>query len=133
MFKIIESITKLPIRLPVKPGIRLVPGNIAKIIEFDNNLVFDLCDGYNALGIVGNRCIGGNELIFNKMARVYPQRMIADINKFDRNNTIDIGSSLYSSFDGVLTSKKPFDNSIILAKVISPISKENKRMTILWL
>jgi hypothetical protein len=133
MFKVVESISKDSVRFPVKPGVKLTPGHVVKIVEYEGNLVVDLCDGYNAIGLLGNRCFGGNEIDFTKKAKVYPQRMIADVMKFDRKNAIESGNSLYCNSDGVLSSKKPFEGSMVLAKVISPATKKKRAMQILWL
>jgi len=133
MFKLIEAISLEPVRLPIKPGIKITPGHIVKIITYEDNLVVDICDGYDPLGIAGNRCIGGTSIDYKKIVRVYPQRMIADILKFDRKNNIQTGNSLYCDKRGVLTNVKPFENSIVLGKVITPADDGNRYMQILWI
>lgn len=133
MFKLIESITRDPVRFPVKPGVRLAPGHVVKVVEYEGNLVIDLCNGENPLGLLGNKCLGGNTIDFTKVAKIYLQRMVADVSKFDRENKINIGSSLYCNSIGELSSKKLHEQSIILAKVISPATVEKKYMQILWL
>lgn len=133
MFKLVEAISLEPIRLPIKPGVKITPGHIVKTIEYEGSLVVDICDGYAPLGIAGNRCIGGQSVDYKKVVNVYPQRMIADLLKFDRNNLIEIGNSLYCDFSGVLTSKKPFENSIVLGKVITPAGDGRRYMQILWI
>lgn len=133
MFKIVESMSLEPVRLPVKPSTKITSGHIVKTTVYKGSVVIDICDGYEPLGIAGNRCVGGNELDYSKIVMVYPQRMIADILKFDRKNNIDIGNSLYCNKKGILTSKKPFDNSIVLGKVITPASKSQRYMQILWI
>jgi hypothetical protein len=131
--KLVEAVGISPMRFPVKPGVKLVPGHVVKIVEYEGNLVVDLCDGYNAIGLLGNRCLGGNEINFTKKAKIYPQRMIADVMKFDRKNTIESGNSLYCNTKGVLSSKKPFEGSMVLAKVVSPATENKRAMQILWL
>lgn len=133
MFKLVESISRDPVRLPIKPGTRLVPGNVVMVVEYEGNLVVDLCDGYKPFGLVENRCWGGYQLSFTKKAKVYVQRMIADLNKFDRQSEIVPGCSLYCNRRGELTSKPPFEGSVILAKVVSPATDQKKQMQILWL
>ena len=133
MFKIVESINKDPVRFPIKPGVKLTPGHIVKIVQHEKDLVIDICDGRNAFGLLGNRCVGGNDVDLTKKGKVFLQRMVVDVDKFDRKNPIDIGSSLYCSVRGVLSSKKPFDDAVVLAKVISPATTEKKHMQILWL
>jgi hypothetical protein len=133
MFKIVESITTKPIKFPVKPGVKLVPGQVISLVDYGDDLVVDKCDGYAPFGLLGNRCIGGNIVNFKKRANTFPQRMIADLNVFDRDNEINVGNSLYCNKDGVLSSKKPFENSYALAKVITPADKNRKHMQILWL
>lgn len=133
MFKLVESTNSDPVRFPVAPGAKLTPGHIVSVYEHENHLVIDICDGREPLGILGNRCVGGNTIDFKNLAKVFPQRMIANISKFDRKNEIKIGDSLYCNERGVLSSKKPFKDSVILAKVITPVSKENKHIQILWL
>ena len=83
--------------------------------------------------MVGNRCFGGNVVNFRQMANVYPQRMVVDLNRFDRENDIKIGDSLYCNKYGVLSSKKPFETAFILAKVITPAGDGKNHMQILWL
>jgi hypothetical protein len=133
MFKLVESINREPIRFPVAPEAKLTPGHIVSVYDHDGTLVIDICDGINPFGILGNRCIGGNVIDFKKVAKVFPQRMIADINKFDRKSNIEVGSSLYCNKHGMLTSQKPCENSLVLAKVITPASENKKYMQILWL
>jgi hypothetical protein len=122
-----------PVRFPIKPGISLHPGNVVSIIDFEGDLVIDLCDGNNPFGLLGNRCFGGSSINFQRKANVYPQRMIVDLNRFDRANEINIGASLYCNKLGVLSSKRPFENAFVLAKVITPADKEKNHMQILWL
>jgi len=135
MFKLIESMYQDPIRLPLKPGLKLTAGHVVKFAEYNGDVVIDLCDGYSPIGLLGNRCCGGNVVDFTKRSRalVYPQRMIADIGKFDRRNEVKVGDSLYCNARGVLSSKRPFENAYVLAKVISIPSTEKKYMQILWL
>lgn len=133
MFKLVEAITLEPIRLPIKPGIKIVPGHIVKTIYYEDNLVIDICDGYAPLGIAGNRCIGGTTIDYKRVVKVYPQRMIADLLKFDRKNIIEIGNSLYCNSNGVLTNKQPFEDSIVLGKVITPAGDNRRYMQILWI
>lgn len=133
MFRLVESISKDPVRFPIKPGVRLVPGQIVMLTDYQGDLVLDICQGYNPLGILGNRCWGGSTLNFTKKGNVYLQRMIADVSKFDRENNIEIGDSLYCNDSGVFTSSRPFFDSLVLAKVISPGNNKKKHMQILWL
>jgi len=133
MFKLVEATNLDPVRFPVAPGAKLTPGHIVSIYDDEGTLVIDICDGINPFGILGNRCVGGNVIDFKKVAKVFPQRMIADIDKFDRKSNIEIGSSLYCNKHGILTSQKLRENSLVLAKVITPASKDKKHMQILWL
>lgn len=133
MFKVIEAISKDPVRLPVKPGVKLNPGNVIKVVEYNLDLVVDLCDGYSPWGLLGNKCIGGESIDLLNIAKVFPQRMIVDLSKFDIKNPINIGSSLYCNSQGILSSKIPFEGAFILAKVITPANSEKKHMSILWL
>jgi hypothetical protein len=129
MLKIIESVIRTPVRLPVKPGVKLSPGHVVKLEVYNGNLVATLCDNNNIFGLVGNRKIGLDDL--SSFVKIYPQRAVVSLNKCDRNNKIEIGNSLYVS-EGVLTTKKPFENSFCVAKVIEPPAGK-KPMTILWL
>ena len=133
MFRLVEAANTDPVRFPIKPGAKLTPGCVIKITEYEGNQVADLCDGYSPLGILGNRCVGGNTIDFMRSANIFLQRMVADVGKFDRRNKVGVGTSLYCSRRGVLSSKKPFEGSIVLAKVITPANKEKKHMQILWL
>ena len=133
MFKVVESIFKEPVRFPIKPGIVLSPGNVVRLVDFEGNLVVDLCDGNIPFGLLGNRCFGGSSINFQRKANVYPQRMIVDLNRFDRAHEIKIGDSLYCNNIGLLSSNRPFENAFVLAKVITPASKEKNHMQVLWL
>lgn len=134
MFKIVESISKDPVRFPIKPGVTLLPGQVISIVNYQGNLVADMCIGKMLpFGLVGNRCFGGNILNFTNKANVYVQRMIVDLNRFDRFYDIEIGNSLYCNNRGFLSSAKPFEDSIVLAKVITPATEEKSCMQILWL
>jgi hypothetical protein len=133
MFKLIESLFVDPIHFPVKPGVSVSPGHVVSIVEYKDNLVIDLCDGSAPFGLVGNRCFGGNVVDFRQMANVYPQRMIVDLNRFDRESDIKVGSSLYCNEYGVLSSRQPFEGALLLAKVITPAGSKKNYMQILWL
>ena len=133
MFKLVESVFIDPIRFPIKPGISMSPGHVVSIVDYEGDLVVDLCDGNSPFGLVGNRCFGGSYLNIQKKANVYPQRMIVDLNRFDRSFDIDIGSSLYCNKLGLLSSNKPFENAFVLAKVITPANEVKSHMQILWL
>lgn len=133
-FEIRDSLISGKIRLPVKPGMKLIPGTIVKISNYNNNVVVDICDGENPFGLIKNKVINLNDYIdFSLMCEIHFHRMVLDTVRFDRKNYIEIGSSLYCNDKGLLTSKKPRDNSLILAKVISPSRGEKKHMTIFWL
>lgn len=133
MFKLVEAMSLEPIRFPIKPGVKITPGHIVKTTIYKDTIVIDICDGHKPLGIAGNRCIGGNEIDYKKVVKVYPQRMIADLLKFDRKNNIDIGNSLYCNDKGMLTSEKPFEDAIVLGKVITPANESRRYMQILWI
>lgn len=133
MFKVVEAISKDPVRFPIKPGAKLIPGTVIKIVEYNKDLVVDLCDGYSPWGLLGNKCSGGDTIDFHNIAKVFPQRMIVDLSRFDKKNPIKIGSSLYCNSQGILSSKPPFEGAFILAKVITPANAKKKSMSILWL
>ncbi|MFA5759158.1 MAG: hypothetical protein WC942_07380 [Clostridia bacterium] len=56
--------------------------------------------------------------------------MIVTTSKYDRKNKINSCDSLYCNSKGMLTSKKPFEGAIVLAKVISC---EKNQIVILWI
>jgi hypothetical protein len=134
MFKIVESINKAPIRFPIKPGVKIVPGCVVRLNELDGNIVVDISDGENVFGIASNACknISGR-LCFGDIVNVHVQRMIIRTDRFDKKYDIDIGSSLYVNKYGILTSLKPFDKSYIVAKVITPASEQKQFIEALWL
>ena len=133
VFKVVESLSLDPIRFPVKPGISLLSGNIVSVVSYKGDLVVDLCDGNYPFGLLENRCFGGNSVNFRQMARVYPQRMIVNLNRFDRYHEIIIGSSLYCNSKGILSSICPFENAFVLAKAITLTTSEKNHIQILWL
>jgi len=133
MFKVVESMCSEPIRFPIKPGVSISPGHVLSIVEYEGCLVFDISDGRQPFGVAGNRVKGADGLDYRLIVKGYIHRMILDISKFDRKNRIDIGTSLYCSQEGTLTSKRPYPDSVLLAKVIAPAGPGKKHMNILWL
>lgn len=133
MFRIVESICSESVRFPIKPGVNISPGHILSIVEHEGCLVFDISNGCQPFGVAGNRVKGADNLDYRLIVHGYIHRMILDISKFDRKNRIDIGTSLYCSQEGMLTSKRLYPDSILLAKVIAPAGSGKKHMNILWL
>ncbi|MCK9567744.1 hypothetical protein M0R72_02190 [Candidatus Pacearchaeota archaeon] len=133
MFKLVESLSTAPVRFPIKPGVSLAPGHVVSIVDYEGDLVVDLCDGNAPFGLLGNRCFGGGFLDFGRKANVYPQRMVVDLNRFDRDHEIQIGSPLYCNTKGLLSSQQPSEHAFVLANVITPASEEKSHMQILWL
>jgi hypothetical protein len=133
MFKIVECAFTHPIRMPVKPGIRISAGHIVRTIDYKNHVVVDISDGYSFLGVAGNRCKGGAEVDYGNVVKIFPQRMVLRIDKYDKKYPMGAGSSLYVGFDGILTSRKPHERAVITAKVISPETEERKFIEILYL
>jgi hypothetical protein len=133
MFKLVESVLKGAVRFPIKPGVSLAPGHVVSLVQYEDNIVVDLCNGTVPFGLVGNRCFGGSTLNLFRKAQVYPQRMVVDLNRFDRNFEINIGSSLYCNNVGLLSSNPPFEYAFVLAKVITPATEKKSAMQILWL
>lgn len=133
MFKLIDSAFLTPVRYPVKPEVKLTPGTVVCISDYNGCPVVDICNGNGAFALCGIRYQAGNCIDFKKLALIYPQRAVINISKYDRKSVIKIGSSLYCNESGELTADKPFENSIILAKVITPSNSEKKNIQILWL
>jgi len=133
MFKVVEALSNDPVRFPVKPGAKLTPGHVVSLVEYEGHLVLDMCDGYRPFGLMASRCHGGNELDITKRIGAWPQRMVVNLDKFDRSSEVRSGNSLYCNRRGTLSTRKPFEGALPLAKVISPADEEKKYMSILWL
>ena len=133
VLKVIEATFPEPIRLPVKPGTKLYPGSIVKLVEYDGTIVADKCDGYLPFGINYTKSFGNKDIDMSIIASIYPQRMVADVGRFDKKTKYSTGDSLYCNKLGILSNKKAFETSVVLAKVITPPGVRNKYMQILWL
>lgn len=136
MFKVIET-TYSCIRLPIKPGIRLKPGNIGRIIEFNNNLVIDLANSKNYSGVIGNRRYNNtNNISWDKkhLVKLWNQRFLFRTNLYDKHSIFDsLSSKLYVNDDGLLTSFKPSDDSLIVAQTTKTPEHSGDWLEALWL
>jgi hypothetical protein len=133
MFKIVECAFKHPIRLPIKPGIQIIAGHMVMTTDYKGHVVVDISDGYSFLGLAGSKCKGGSKVDYTNIVKIFPQRMVLRMDKYDRKYPIVSGTSLYVGKDGILTSRKPFESSVITAKVISPEDENRKYIEILYL
>lgn len=134
MLKIVESIYSRFVRLPIKPGIKLVPGQLVKTANYKDYTVIDVSDGYNVFGICSNRVYSENiEVDYKCLAKVYCQKSIVHTDNFDRNCKLSIGCSLYSNQHGMLTSNKLYNNFIIIGKLISLFDINRKYIEFIFL
>ena len=123
--------------MPAKPGVKLVAGSIGKLVDYEGTQVVDICDGYNAFGIIGTKR-SLKELSFDRedMVAIWPQRMVFRTDVFDDRSSLEYngGQSMYVNSNGLLSPECPWENSLYVAKLISRITKEDKiYIECLWL
>ena len=126
MLKIIECIDRnLLLRFPIKPELKIIPGNLVKITEYQGSFLTEISDGHSIIGIATNKVIGANEIRYSSVVRIFSQRAILRTNKYDHKNKISAGDSLYCSNIGEITSKIPFEGAIPIGKAVS-LSEDKK-------
>lgn len=133
MFEVIESIPEEPVHFFVAPGANFKPGNIGRLVEFGDNLVVDISNGNSAFGVLGDTKTPYDEFNPKDLVRIWPQRMVFRTDEFDKEHKYAIGNPLYASETGLITSKKPWDNAQIVARLIIPPSEEKICLEALWL
>jgi hypothetical protein len=136
MFKIIESISMDPIRLPMCENISFFrPGFICKIID---HLYCDVSDGNSVFGILGERFdhttkVNDHEIRLQKFVNVYTQRMIFRTNEYMFGDYYKSGAKLYVNNRGLLTVKEPYKDAVYYGRVISPPNVDRQYMEALWI
>ena len=136
MFKVVEKICDEPLRMLAKPGVKFRPGFVVKLVELGGDMVCDLADEKNALGIAGSRLhIKDESLRFEpkSMLKVWAQRMVFRTDLYDKTHEMCTGMSLFVSDDGLLTTGKPEGTKLYVAKLISPPDEEHAYLEALWL
>jgi hypothetical protein len=133
LFKIIKVAEKRPVRLPIKPGIKVYPGYVMMTAQYDNNLVLDISDGKGIFGIAGKKCIGGSNFSYQNVLEVWVQKMVFQTDKFDKTYEILKGSLLYVNNKGLLTSNKSNENIVSVGEVIVPLQNNKKYIEVHWL
>lgn len=134
MFKIIEKIS-YPIRLPIKPNVKLKPGMVGRITDFENNTVIDIGNSHMFSGIIGNRRYSNTASISwekEHLVKIWTGRMIFRTDMFDRSSKFK-DSRIYVNKEGLLTSEEPFDDACIVARLISGPSDSRKWLEALFL
>jgi hypothetical protein len=126
LLKIIECLDKnLLLRFPIKPAIKIIPGNLVKIKEYQGSFLTEISDGHSIIGIATNKVLGANEIRYSSIVRIFCQRAIIRTNKYDHKNKINTGDCLYCSEIGEITSKIPFEAAVPIGKAVS-LSEDKK-------
>jgi len=123
MFRIVEQVGDEPMRFPAKPRVWFEPGMVVKLIQFQGDLVADACDGYDAMGLVGNEMyLDADKPVLDPkfMVEIWSQRMVFRTNKYDLCAPMETADPLYSGWDGFLTTKRPFEGATMLGRIITP-------------
>ena len=136
MFKIVEKLCDSPIRMLVKPGVKIRCGVVVKLIDFNGDIVADICDdGKSAFGITSNYCFNKtNAIIYNKyyMINIWSQRMVFRTTNFNKGSEYNPGTAIYTNKNGILTAEK-YNDGICIARVISGPGNGRNWMECLWL
>lgn len=111
MLKIIESLCP-PIRFLPK-GDKFVPGVIIQLVEVNGTPCCEISNGTRPFGIVGE----GTEPYGLISIWYESMRFITD--QYEAKVRFESGDSLYVSKRGLLTTKKLYDESILVGHVIS--------------
>lgn len=138
LFKIIESLSTDPIRLPIGKNISFFrPGFICQVIKDNDSIYCDLSDGKNVFGILGEQFqhktqINDHTIFEQSFVKVYTQRMIFHTNEYMYGEYYKAGSKLYVNNRGLLTSKEPYKDAVYYGRIISPPKYSSQVMEALW-
>jgi len=142
MFKIIESLSLDPIRLPIsKTHSFFRPGFICRIVsDSTSDVCCDLSDGKSVFGIFGETFNHVTKVADDAytmysvpFVNVYTQRMIFRTNEYMFGDYYRGGSKLYVNNRGLFTAQEPYKDAVYYGRVISPPSYKSQLMEALFL
>lgn len=116
-----------PIKFPANKDISIRPGNIVSLTRTSNNLFCTLSGPTNAFGIVTGPI---DDLGFIPVLSG-PAIVITDL--FEETLEYNPGALIYSNQDGLITTRKIDDNSLLLAYVIAGNTSSRNYIEIHWI
>jgi hypothetical protein len=125
MFKLIESSIKGFIRFPQYGDDLIKPGMIVQLIEINKNIYCELSDGTRPFGVVSG--------VDDSFIKIFNQKMIFRTDRFEINLEYKSGSLLFVNEFGLLTTKKFYEDSVLVGKVISDLRAESGYIDASWI
>lgn len=127
MFEVVESRSSFPLRYLSDPNINLEPGHIIEIIEINGNPSCTLSDGNKPFGIVG-----GEKDQFG-LIPIWFNSMVIRTDKFEPWAMYHSGSPIYSSKNGLLTTDKFKEGSLLLGHVVTGPNQGQNFLEVSWI
>ena len=127
MFEIVEQLAS-PIKLPAKKGAYFEPGHIVKLVRTPEEVFCSLADCKCAFGIVTGPI---DEIGFVPVLSTGAAIILTDF--FEETLGYFPGALIYSNNDGVITTRKIEENSVLLAYVIAGNTNGREHIEINWI
>ena len=127
MFEIVEQLAS-PIKLPAEKGASFRSGHIVKLIRTPNDVFCTLGDCANAFGIVTGPV---DDLGFVPVLSAGAAIILMDL--FEETLEYFPGALIYSNNEGLITTRKIEENSILLAYVIAANTRGRDHIEINWI
>lgn len=124
MINIVNSLQDEPIRLMGLAGFKYEPGRVVEIAEIDNNTVCICSDGSKPFGVVAESSDQFG------LVKIWYDSMTYKTDKFEQGENYKNNALLYVSESGLVTSRKPYENSILVGYVIK---HEKNMLEIDWI
>jgi hypothetical protein len=135
VFRVVENTCNTPIRMIARPGVKFIPGRVAKLYTLDSGtLACDIGDENDYFGIIDSfRLV--SELSFEAadMVELWTSRMVFRTDQYDKKCEYKTGNSLYVGKKGLFTTQAPRENATYVAKVITGPEAGRKHFEALWL
>lgn len=125
--KVVESVCNGPLRFLPSKGSNLNPGDIVELTEDGGNPCCKLSDGQRPFGIVTE--VGGP---FG-LVSIWYETMIVQTDNYELSCRYKVGSNLYVSKDGKLTTVAPYEDAYSLGFVITPPGADNSILEMNWI
>lgn len=124
VLQVLESMPDEPMRLPVDPKAKFVPGQVAQVDH--DNILCGVSDGTRPIGLIDdikNDSIDSTDP--SGLMSIWPQRMVFRTDQYEMIEGEDVtdfyqtGDLLYVNSYGFLTSIQPHNDAVPVARVIS--------------
>lgn len=125
--KIVESVCSGPLRFLPAKGPKLNPGDIVELTEENGNPCCKLSDGKRPFAIV-TEVDGPFGLV-----SIWYETMIVQTDNYESSCRYKVGSNLYVSQDGKLTTVAPYEDAYSLGFVITPPEADNSILEMNWI